>query len=157
MFILIENMANYNFKKDLILGNQGEIIIKEFLESKGSKFIGLNNDNKYDLKMITDNVETTYEIKTDVYCTPTKDTGNMFIEFFCRDKPSGILTSQATWFIMYYKYLNEAWFIKTDDLKKLVNENKFKVITNGGDKGSSTNGYLIPRKIFKENFIVNKI
>jgi len=150
-------MANYNFRKDLILGNQGEIVIKEFLESMGGTFIEFNNDNKYDLKMIIDEIEATYEIKTDVYCTPTKDTGNMFIEFFCRDKPSGILTSQAKWFIMYYKYLNEAWFITTDDLKKLVNDNKFKVITNGGDKGSSTNGYLIPREKYKEFFKIYQL
>jgi len=150
-------MANLNFKEDLILGNQGEMIIKEFLENKGCTFINFNNDNQFDLKMIKKNKETTYEIKTDVLCTPKKDTGNMFIEFKCRNKPSGIETSKAIWFVTYFKFLNEIWFIKTDKLKILISENKFHQIKNGGDVGSATHGYLINRKKFKEYFNVYEI
>jgi hypothetical protein len=150
-------MANLNFKDDLVLGNQGELIIKEFLEQKGCIFIDTNNDNKYDLKMLKNNVETTYEIKTDVLCNPTRDTGNMFIEFQCRNKPSGIETSKAEWFVTYFKFLNEIWFIKTQKLKNLISENNFYVIKNGGDIGSNTHGYLINREKFKEHFNVYKI
>lgn len=150
-------MANLNFKQDLVLGNQGETIIKEFLEQKGCIFIDTNNDNKYDLKMLKNNVETTYEIKTDVLCNPSRDTGNMFVEFQCRNKPSGIETSKAEWFVTYFKFLNEIWFIKTQKLKNLISENNFYVIKNGGDVGSNTHGYLIKREKFKEYFNVYKI
>ena len=44
-------MANLNFNQDLVLGNSGEIVIKEFLETKGCEFINLNDNNQYDLKM----------------------------------------------------------------------------------------------------------
>ena len=150
-------MANLNFKKDLILGNQGEKIIIEFLESKGCTYINSNNDNQYDVKMLKQGVETTYEIKTDVVCSLKYDTGNMFIDFQCRQKPSGILTSKAEWFVMYYKFLNEIWFIKTEKLLELIKENNFHIIKNGGDIGSETHGFLIPRNKFKNYFHVCKI
>jgi hypothetical protein len=150
-------MANLNFEKDLILGNDGESIIVSFLESKGCKFINSNNDNKYDIKMLTNGKETTYEIKTDVTCAPLFDTGNIFIEFSSRSKPSGILTSQSDWFVTYFKYLNELWFIKTNKLLDLINNNDFMVFKNAGDIGSETHGYLIKRKEFKKYFYVNKI
>lgn len=150
-------MANLNFRQDLVLGNQGEVVIKEFLETKGCEFIDFNNDNQYDLKMVKNNVERTYEIKTDVICSPTKDTGNMFVEFKCRNKPSGIETSKAKWFVTYFKHLNEAWFIKSDNLRTLIKNNKFHQIKNGGDIGSNTHGYLINRKKFKEHFLVCEI
>jgi hypothetical protein len=150
-------MAHLNFKKDLVLGNQGENVIKEFLEQKGCIFIDTNNDNKYDLKMSKNNVEATYEIKTDVLCKPERDTGNIFIEFQCRNKPSGIEVSQADWFVTYFKFLNEIWFIKTTKLKQIIEDNNFYVIKNGGDIGSNTHGYLIKREKFKEHFHVHKI
>lgn len=144
-------MANYNFKQDLPIGQQGEHKVKLFLESKGAQFINFNNDNQYDLKMKLNEEEITYEIKTDVFCKPDKDTGNLFVEFFSRDKESGISTSKAKWFVTYYSFLNEMWFIETEKLKKLLIDNNFKVVV-GGDVGSQTNGYLIPRNKFKEHF-----
>lgn len=152
-------MANLNFKEDLILGNEGEVIIREFLELKGLKYVKSNDDNKYDLKMIKKGKEVTYEIKTDVLVSPKKDTGNLFVEFKCRGKASGIETSQADWFVTYFKYLDEIWFIKTDKLKELLNDkaNFFKVITTAGDKGSNTHGYLVNRKKYRNHFHVCKL
>ena len=106
-------MANLNFKKDLKLGNDGEEILIKFLESKGCKYIDSNNDNKYDLMMINKGKETTYEIKTDVFIAPIYDTGNIFIEYESRGKLSGISVTQADWFVTYFKYLKEIWFIKS--------------------------------------------
>ena len=145
-------MAHLNFRQDLVLGNNGEKTVRTFLEANSAIFINENHDNKYDLKMLVNGLETTYEIKTDVLCTPTKDTGNIFIEFKCRNKPSGIEVSEADWFVTNFKHLNELWFIKTTNLKKLIKENKFRVIVNGGDVGSNTHGYLINRALFKHAF-----
>jgi hypothetical protein len=139
------------------LGNDGENIVKHFLQNKGAKFLNSNNDNKYDLKMFVNNKNKTYEIKTDVICSPKKDTGNLFVEFQCRDKPSGIKVTEADWFVTYFKYLNEIWFIKTQDLKTLINENSFHVIKNAGDIGSKTHGYLINRAKFKSYFHIYEI
>jgi len=150
-------MANLNFNQDLVLGNSGEIIIKEFLETKGCEFINLNDDNQYDLKMKKNNTEITYEIKTDVLVAPIYDTGNIFIEFESRGKKSGISVTKSDWFVTYFKYLKEIWFIKSETLKNLIQENEFPIFYDAGDVGSATHGYLIKRKDFKEYFHVYKI
>jgi hypothetical protein len=150
-------MANLDFISDLKLGNEGEETIIKYLLDNGCKYVDSNNDNKYDLKMIKKDVETTYEIKTDVKCAPLFDTGNIFIEFESRGKASGISVTQADWFVTYFKYLKEAWFIKSDKLKKLINENDFQTFKDAGDVGSATHGYLIKRKDFKEYFYVYKL
>lgn len=155
-------MANYNFNKDLDLGINGECIIQKDLERLGGILISNNDNNTHDLKMQmpdrTDGFKIiTYEIKTDTYCRPYKDTNNMFIEFECRGKLSGISVTKADWFVMYYPYLKDAWYIKTSKLKKIISENDFKIIEQGGDVGSATKGYLIPRYQFKKYFKVRLI
>ena len=147
-------MGNYNFKKDILIGEEGENIVIEYLESKGAKLISKNKNNSHDTILEFNNEKISYEIKTDVYCTPEKDTGNIFIEYECRNKPSGIEVTQAKWFVYYFKFLNQIWFIKTEDLKNLILNNKFKQTVQSGDEGSNTKGYLIKRNKFKEYFIV---
>jgi hypothetical protein len=150
-------MANLNFTSDLKLGNDGEMVIIEYLLKRGSKLLDTNDDNKYDARMVKDGVETTYEIKTDVKCAPLFDTGNIFIEYESRGKASGISVTEADWFVTYFKYLGEVWFIKTKNLKKLIEENNFPTFKDAGDVGSATHGYLIKRKEFKDYFYVRKI
>ena len=150
-------MADLNFKTDLILGNDGEKLLIDFLIDKGGFYIDSNYDNKYDIKMLINNKETTYEVKTDVKCAPLFDTGNIFIEYESRGKASGISVTQATWFVTYFKYLNEIWFIKSNNLKKLIKNHDFPIFKDAGDIGSATHGYLIKRKDFKNYFHVCKI
>jgi|APCry1669189534_1035231.scaffolds.fasta_scaffold19799_3 hypothetical protein len=149
-------MANLNFKKDLELSSVGELKVKEFLESKGCIYQASNNDNKFDLKMTKNNKDTTYEIKTDFKCAPLFDTGNLFIEYECRNRPSGISVTQADWFVTYFLYLDELWFIKSEDLKKLIFDNNFPVFIDAGDINSETKGYLINRKNYRNYFHVYK-
>ena len=149
-------MGNYNFNKDLIIGEQGERTVAQDLESIGTKLITDNKNNSHDLIIEKDGTQLKYEIKTDVFCFPQFDTGNMFIEFECRGKKSGIEVTTADWFVMYYKYLKEIWYIKTDELKKLINDNQFFETEFSGDQNSNTRGYLIPREKYKKHFIVRK-
>lgn len=150
-------MANLNFIKDLKLGNEGEETLAEYLITKGSEFIDSNKDNRYDIRMLTNDKEITYEVKTDVKCAPLFDTGNIFIEFESRGKASGISVTQADWFVTYFLYFGELWFIKSKDLKELINTYDFPKFYNAGDIGSETHGYLIKRKDFKKYFHVRKI
>lgn len=150
-------MANYDFNKDIIEGESGEIIVLRDLETLGCKLISTNKDNKYDLLVGKKNKTITYEVKTDVFCKPHTDTGNLFIEFECRGKPSGIKVTQAKWFVTYYKHLNEIWYIKSEDLIRLCDNEDFKVTEFSGDANSNTKGYLIPRYKFKKHFIVRLI
>jgi hypothetical protein len=100
---------------------------------------------------------STFEVKTDVYCLPHSDTNNLFVEFECRGKDSGINVTEADYYVNYYPYLKEAWFIKTDKLKNLINSNEFEVKEFSGDAGSNTKGYVIPRYKFKPHFKVKMI
>jgi hypothetical protein len=156
-------MANYNFKKDINIGEAGEAIVKLDLESIGGVFISDNKDNKYDLLMDmplrgeSGYKKVSYEIKTDVFCKPYLDTGNIFIEFECRGSDSGISVSEADWFVTYFQHFREIWYIKTDKLKKLIINNDFKKTELSGDLNSNTKGYLIPRYQFKKYFKVRTI
>lgn len=148
-------MANLDFKKDIKMGNDGENVVLSYLESVGGKLINKNHDNKYDLLIEYKNKEISYEIKTDFFCSPGSDSGNIFIETECRGKKSGIEVTKADWFVTYFIFHGEVWYIKTDELKNLIQENNFK-IGIGGDPGSNSTGYLIPREEFKSFFKVKK-
>ena len=149
-------MGNYDFKQDLILGNKGEDIVIKDLQRMGANFISKNNDNKFDIIMESKGKEIKYEIKTDVFCKPDYDTGNIFVEYECRGKESGIMVTQAKWFVTYYKYLNEIWYIKTKDLLKLLNNNDVRKTQYAGDNGSNTKGWLFPRLNYEKHFIIRE-
>lgn len=151
-------MSKYNFTEDVEIGEKGEQIIKIDLESEGATYIGDNKNHEYDIKMNMPNgKETTFEIKTDVYCRPDSDTNNHFIEFESWGKPSGLSTTKAKVFVMYYPHLKDAWYIKVDKLKKLIENNDFVIKSWAGDAKSGTKGYLIPRYQFKKYFKVRII
>jgi hypothetical protein len=160
-------MAEYSFRKDIIEGEAGEDYIIDFL-TKGWKgtLLQKKKDYTWDFKIDFENSGVqTFESKTDVYCIPSskvngkvikgRDTGNIFIEFSCRGKDSGIKVTEADWFVYYFKFLGELWIIKVDDLKKLIDENNFRVGV-GGDSGSNSSGYLISKKKFREKFLLRK-
>lgn len=150
-------MANLNFKDDLTLSSTGEFEVRIFLEKNGLKYVSSNNDNKYDLVMSKNEKIYMYEIKTDFKCAPLFDTGNLFIEFECRKKPSGISVTKSDWFVTYFIYLKEIWFIKSEKLKNLIKDNNFPIFIDAGDINSETKGYLIKREEFKKHFHVCKI
>jgi len=149
-------MANYNFKKDLIIGENGENTVANDLIKMGGKLISDNKNNKFDLMIQKNGENIKYEIKTDVFCKPHNDTGNIFVEFECRGKESGIMVTEAKWFVTYFKHLNEIWYIKTSELLSLIETSNFRTTQFSGDSGSNTKGYLIPRYAFKEKFIIRK-
>ena len=105
------------------------------------KVINFNDDNKYDF-LTSDNLK--YEVKTE---PASIKTNNFFIEFLGYNKPSGITTTDADYYIIsdtinYY-------LISVDKLKILV-ENA-RIITT---KDKLTYGYLIKTKLIKDNSIL---
>ena len=144
------NNGNYSFKEDLIIGEAGEKTIIEDLQSMGATFVSDNKTNTHDILMMYKDKKITYECKADTYI----DTGNMFIEVECRGKESGIMVTKAEWFVMYFKRLNQAWYIKTDRLKAIINNFPHRISRQSGDAGSNTVGYLINKTKFRDDFIV---
>lgn len=142
-----------NFKKDINIGEDGEGFIKHFLIDKGYKFISENKDYRYDLLMSYKDKKVTYEIKTDVYVSPEKDTGNLVVEYESRGKDSGVSVTEADYYVYYMPKLNEIWNISMQDLRKLIIDNDFKKVV-GGDVGSNTKMYLIKRAKYKKHFKV---
>ena len=105
------------------------------------KVVNFNDDNKYDF-ITSDNLK--YEVKTE---PASIKTNNFFIEFLGYNKPSGITTTEADFYIIcdtinYY-------LISVSCLKILV-ENA-RIITT---KDKLTYGYLIKTKLIKDNSIL---
>ena len=144
-------MGEYNYKKDLPLGELGESTIIKFAEEKGMVPVEWGNkDYRYDFKLAYDNRVYSYELKTDVY---PHDTGNIVIEYECRGKASGISVTQADFFVTYFPHFNEIWNIRTSDLKKMIIENpKIPKTQNSGDDGSNTKLYKINKEEFRGYF-----
>jgi hypothetical protein len=150
-------MANYDFNDDIIVGEDGEDVVINDLIDLGATLVKKNKDNRYDVIMNIKNNDVKYEIKTDVFCKPEYDTGNIFLEYECRGKFSGLLVTQAKWFVTYFKHLNEIWYIQTDVLKKIIVKNKIPKVEFAGDEGSNTKGWLLPRYQYRKHFIVRKV
>lgn len=146
------------FRKDLIEGQKGERVIAQYLEqTNGITDIHFNNDIKYDIKGYKDDEELTFEIKTDRYeHFKGYKTFNMFIEQTCNNKPSGINATQAKYFIYYYPDFELFYFIKTDDLRKLIQDNDFEIKTQSGDDGKVV-GVVIHRNLYKKYFTIRRI
>ena len=83
------------------------------------------------------------EVKSDAQ---HKSTGNYFLEYYCRNKASGISSTKAEYFFIY---LDELYIIKTDTLRdiflKYKGTNKDKI---GGDNRKSL-GIIISLKELK--------
>ena len=107
-----------------------------------------NNDNKFDVDLAKAKIreeelvdilgKAKLEIKTD---SIWKDSKNLAVEFRCRNKPSGISTSQA----QYYAFILDAngytegiIFIPIEKLKILARKfYKLGKVVNGGDDKAS--------------------
>jgi hypothetical protein len=144
------------FKTDLQQGELGEKVIAEFLQTKGYTIMEYNKTMSYDLKVERGGNTTTIEIKTDRW-EYFKDniTNNMFIEVECSGKPSGVMGTNADYFIYYYPDFEIMYLISVNDIRKLIKEVGV-LRTMSGDGGRVT-GYLINRRIHKDKFLTYKI
>lgn len=167
-------VSQLEFKSDLTAGLIGEDIAKQYIEKLGYVYVGgpeKNVQKEYDILCIYGSKFRKFECKVDVFCKPerdyysdvlkrtvklpVKDSGNIFIEFSSRGVDTGIITTKSDYWLYNFYHLREIWTIPTDKLRKLISENDFP-IGIGGDIGSNSSGYLIPREKYKEYFNVTK-
>jgi hypothetical protein len=176
-------MAFYNFDKDIETGTVGERILYRYLITKynatyvGKSEVTEGNHKEFDLKFTfpsTENEVVVFEVKNDNYIKegktlpngayyPGRETGNIVIEFKVFGKPSGINVTTSDWWVYIFEDKKEIWFIKVDELKKLISENDFEIKV-GGDKTDRwgreipqemrSHMYAIPRKKFRNYFKV---
>ncbi len=113
-----------------------------------------NSDFRYDLEYGVVEGETWFhnllsnskiEVKSD---RKTEETGNVYIEYESRGKPSGIRTTQAEFWV-YKISENQAIVISTNELKRklnvLVKAGKARMGVRGGDNNTSL-GILVKVK-----------
>tara|TARA_R100001198_G_scaffold61257_1_gene35567 strand:- start:3348 stop:3764 length:417 start_codon:yes stop_codon:yes gene_type:complete len=113
-----------------------------------------NNDFKYDLKIgqIAEKwlgqllSGKTLEVKRDFRASQT---GKVFVEFFCRGKPSGIATTEADFwaFVIDGDYVV---ILPTEDLKEIVEFHKQKGwVMSGGDNNVSQGALVRVERLIK--------
>lgn len=149
-------MSSYDkFKKDLKIGEVGERLIAKYLNEKGYKILGFNNDMDYDVLIENKNgSKITLEIKCDRYELYKGITNNMFLEINCNGKKSGILGTKADYFIYFYPEWELAYMIKVKDVIELI---RYGYRTEmSGDDGKVT-GVLINRFEFEDYFKIFSI
>ena len=150
---------------DLEQGNMGEKVIANYITNKKPQYkvSEFRNDKKYDFKLTssTEN-DLTFEVKTDRYeYIKGFMTYNIFIETSCSGKDSGIVSSEADYFVYYFPDHEEAYFIQSDKLREFVNNHKkdddgIEWKTMAGD-GGRVEGVCIHRNYHRKIFNVVKI
>jgi len=151
---------NQKFHADLVWGELGEKVIAKWLEKyKGftETIFNPNKNNEYDFSSVLNSKRISYEVKTDRYEHFKKvTTNNIFIETTCSGKPSGIHTTKSDVFVYFFPDFEEAFLIKTKDLKKLIQTVPFRRSSRAGDKGKVT-GFLINKKDLRNEFNIIKV
>jgi len=150
-------MPNYDFTKDLPIAKKTESEVAHLLAKRFTgKIIGFNNTNEYDFILRVGTNDYTFEVKEDFTC---EKTGNVGLEFECRGKPSGIQVSKADYYVYKIHTKSEGikiYIHKTNTIKKMIKDNLYFRIVNGGDEGSNSMNYLFKYEIFiKGALLVN--
>lgn len=144
------------FKKDLNGADLNEKFVAGCLTNvlpslvKVKKIPGRHSP--YDLKcQFSDREKLLVECKEDKTCIKWD---NIFVEFMCSNKPSGILTTEADWYAITAHNKNKkdinVYFIEVDILKQMIEQNKYFRMVNGGDQGRAE-GFLFKRKVIETN------
>lgn len=133
-----------NFKKQLIKYQPYEKIAAEKIALLNNvSLLSFCDNYKYDFET-SDNLK--YEVKTD---EASNKTNNIFIEFYGYNKPSGITTTEANFYIINDTF--NYYLISVDNLRELIINNKCRKIET---KQTQTYGYLLSKNILINNSIL---
>jgi hypothetical protein len=151
--------------KDLAQGNMGEKIIAKYITNKkpNYKVAEFRNDKKYDFRLSSSTEsDLTFEVKTDRYeHIKGFKTYNIFIETSCSGRDSGVMSSEADYFVYYFPDFEEAYFISSDKLREFVREHNedgdgIEWKSQSGD-GGRVEGVCIHRNYHRDIFNVVSI
>ena len=142
-----------NFYHLLELGEHYEQLTQEtfFKKFKNKRLITNCNNFKYDFKVITTKTEkiTKYEVKTDF---KVQYTNNLFIEYLQSNKPSGIQTTKAKYYIFCCidddkTEILEFIVISVKNIKEMITYNRYNSIY----KTFNYSGYIFDKDIIISN------
>lgn len=141
-------MPNYDFWEDLKEEKKSELEMVSGLEKNyGAKRVGgMSENSDWDVELLLkDGSKITVEFKED---WKWSETGHTVVEYECRGKPSGIKVSKADFYIYRLRgsppeIPHRHYIFKTSRLKWIKDNNMYKDIKVGGDKGSQTKMYRL--------------
>ena len=121
---------NSDFRYDLDFGLKGESVVAELLDNEKTEVKSERADSKdEEKKWVT--------------------TGNHFVEYESRKKPSGIQTTQAKWWFVNFYIGDEIMYGKYISVKRLKQKlGKLKPRRVRGGDGDSSWGFLFPIEEF---------
>jgi hypothetical protein len=141
------------FKNDLNKGEIGEKFIGNYFKSRGwSIKYNTNKDSDYDLMIKKGERIISLEIKTDEYYLKRK-TNNMVFEVSYNNKPSGINSTKADYYIYYFPAEKLFYMASIKTIREII---MFCRTTMGGDKNLSKL-YLVDRTEWAHKFKVIEV
>ena len=141
-----------NFDESLFVGQLFENIVLNYVHTKYPKAYRFEGYKKeYDI--IVPETNTTIEVKSDF---KSNYTGNFLIEVYMFSKPSGLITTEADWWVII-DGSSMSW-IKPEEIKDiiLVNGIEQRDFVGKGDT-ESKKAYLVPKNLIKDKSKVIKI
>ena len=109
-----------DFEKSLIIGQESEVIVLNQIKKKyPTAFIVEGYHKEYDI-MIPE-INQTVEVKKDF---KSKHTGNIVIEMEMNNKPSGLQTTTADWWVFHLDEKEVVW-ISLDKLKEMMTDPRY--------------------------------
>lgn len=138
------------FQKNLEVASKTEQDVAKIMSKQGLSGIEFNDDNRFDIKGFFSGQPVFIEVKEDFTC---KKTGNVGIEFSCLGRPSGVLTTKADIYalVLHLKSGKKVLeIIYTSELKKMIEEKKYKKVVTGGNPKLMAKNYIFSLRAFKE-------
>lgn len=155
-------MRTHDFKKSIVVGAEGETLIKNWLHQnpKVTDVVDVSEDKKYQNQDIDFVVHTsdggsfTVELKTDTYTS-----GNIFFETMSNvehNVKGCMYKSQADFLLYYFTETRELYMLRLEEYRKWFEENishfkkkAFRNVNRKRDGYYTSEGYTIP-KVFLE-------
>jgi|GEM_PF-4507553 len=128
------HQSNYDFKKDIKLGDIAEQKVLEILHKKGNTdaYKVPGNEPRWDI--LVPSLNTSFEVKNDLRALTS---GNLAIEIgHVKRGNSGINVCQADWWISFVG--QEAFIVETKVLREFIMKPEFRTVL-GGDRNKATN------------------
>lgn len=130
------------FNDSLSSGKQSENIVLKMVQNKYPKaYIKEGYHKEYDI-MIPE-INKTIEVKKDF---KSQYTGNVVIEMEMNNRPSGLQTTTADWWVFHLDETEIVW-ITLERLKEMVKFEGYKLVEFIGEGDEiSKQAYLVPKK-----------
>lgn len=136
------------FKERLKEGAWGEKQVVKHLIKKGWTILEISEGKfkEWDIKATINGQTKTFEVKTNYYEYKKKRHQMVVIETESNGELSGLSTTTADYYVLYYPFENFFYIEKTEDIKDMIDNGEYEKIT-GGRKDMATM-YQIPRHHF---------